>query len=115
MGIHLAGEHALEFEALDINVQAVGIRLDIPDRTQIALPRGHLEQLAGVRNAAGQSIEAADDVFQLRPFASEFLRTIGLVPDAGLLQFARDFLQAFVLIVVIKDTPLKSRCAPRVL
>jgi hypothetical protein len=37
MGIHLAGEHALEFEALDIQVQAVCIRFYLPDRPKIAL------------------------------------------------------------------------------
>jgi hypothetical protein len=35
MGIHLAGEHALEFQALDIQVQAVRIRFYLPDRAQI--------------------------------------------------------------------------------
>jgi hypothetical protein len=44
---------------------------------------------------------------------AEFLRTLGVVPDSGLLELALYFLQTFVLVVVIKDTPSKSRCAPR--
>jgi hypothetical protein len=115
VGVHRAWEHALEFEALDIYVQAVRIRLDFSDRPEVALARGQLKQLARIGDAARQPIEAADNVFQLGALPSQFLRALGLVPDAGLLQFARDFLQAFMLIVVIKDTPLKSRCAPRVL
>jgi hypothetical protein len=114
MGIHLSREHALEFEALDVLVQAVRIRLDLPDGAEVALARGELQQLAGIGDGARQPIEAADDVFQFGALPAKFLRPLGLVPDAGLLQFARDFLQALVLIVVIKDTPLKSRCAPRV-
>jgi len=113
MGIHLAWEHALEFETLDIQVQAVCIRLYLPDCPQIALARGKLEQLARIGDGARQPIDAADDVFQFGALPAKFLRPLRLVPDAGLLQFARDFLQALVLIVVIKDTPLKSRCAPR--
>jgi hypothetical protein len=113
VGIHLAWEHALEFEALDIQVQAVRIRFNLPDRPNIALADNEIEQLARIRDGARQPIEAADDVFQLGAFPAKFLRPLRLVPDARLFQFARDFLQALVLIVVIKDTPLKSRCAPR--
>jgi hypothetical protein len=113
MGIHLAWEHALEFKALNIQVQAVRIRFDLPDRPQITLARGQFEQLACISDRARQPIKAADDVFQLGALTAKFLRPFRLVPDAGLLQLARDFLQALVLIIVIKDTPLRSRCAPR--
>jgi hypothetical protein len=46
---------------------------------------------------------------------AEFLRALGLVPDAGLFQLARYFLEAFVLVLVIKDTPSRIPYAPRVL
>src|ERR1700691_2084392 len=115
MRVHLAGKHTLEFEFLDIEVQADRVRFDLRGRTEIALAGGKLEQLARIGDCARQPIEAADDVFQSRALPAEFLRPVRLVPDAGLFQFAGYLLQALVLIVVIKDTPLKSRCAPRVL
>jgi hypothetical protein len=52
-------------------------------------------------------------LFQLRPFAAQVLRALGIVPDAGLFELAGYLLEAFVLVVVIKDTSSRSRCAPR--
>jgi hypothetical protein len=72
-----------------------------------------IEQFAGVAQAAREPIQAADDLFELGALLAELLRAIRLVPDAGLFEFARYFLQALVLVVVIKDTPSRSRCAPR--
>jgi len=50
---------------------------------------------------------------ELGALLAEFLRAFRVVPDAGLFEFALYFLQAFVFIVVIKDTSSKSRYAPR--
>jgi hypothetical protein len=44
---------------------------------------------------------------------TQFLRALGVAPNAGLLELALYFLQALLLVVVIKDTSSKSRCAPR--
>jgi hypothetical protein len=52
-------------------------------------------------------------MFQLGAFLAELLSSIRVVPDPGLLELARYFLQALVFVVVIKDTSSKSRCAPR--
>jgi hypothetical protein len=52
-------------------------------------------------------------VFQLGALLAELLGAIRVVPDAGLFELAGYFLQTLVLVVVIKDTSSKSRCAPR--
>jgi hypothetical protein len=52
-------------------------------------------------------------LFELGAFLAELLSSIRIVPDAGLLELAGYFLEALVLVVVIKDTSSKSRCAPR--
>ena len=114
MRIHLAGEHALELEALDVLVQAVGVRLDLADCAEIALTGRQVQQLAGIRKTLGETIDGADDRFQPGALPTEFLRAFRLVPDAGLFEFARYFLQALVLVGVIKDTPVRIRCDPRV-
>jgi hypothetical protein len=52
-------------------------------------------------------------LFQLGALPAELLSPIRVVPDPRLFELAGYFLQALVLIVVIKDTSSKSRCAPR--
>jgi hypothetical protein len=52
-------------------------------------------------------------LLELGALLAELLRPIRVVPDARLFEFADYFLQTLVLVVVIKDTSSKSRCAPR--
>jgi len=52
-------------------------------------------------------------LLQLGALLAEILGAVGIVPNAGLFEFARYFLKALVLIVVIKDTSSRNRCAPR--
>jgi len=52
-------------------------------------------------------------LLELGALLAEFLRALGVIPDAGLFELALYFLQTFVFVVVIKDTSSKSRCAPR--
>jgi hypothetical protein len=112
--VHLAGEHALELEALDVLVQAVGIGLDLADRAEVALAGRQVQQLAGIGKTLGEAVNGADDGFEPGTLPTEFLRAFRVVPDAGLFEFARYFLQALVLVGVIKDTPVRSRYGPRV-
>jgi hypothetical protein len=112
--VHLAGEHPLELEALDVLAEPVGVRLDLADRAKVALARGEFEELARIRKALGQAVDGADDGFELRALLAEFLGALRLVPDTGLFQLAGYFLQALVLVGVIKDTPEGTRCDPRV-
>jgi hypothetical protein len=44
-------------------------------------------------------------LFQARPLATQFLGALGMVPDGGILQFAADLDQAFLLGIEVKDTP----------
>jgi hypothetical protein len=49
----------------------------------------------------------------LSAFFAQFLGAFRIIPDTGLFELALYFLQPLVLVVVIKDTSSKSRCAPR--
>jgi hypothetical protein len=60
-----------------------------------------------------EAIQSAHDLLEPGTLLAELLRAIRIVPDAGLLEFALYFLQTLLLVVVIKDTSSKSRCAPR--
>ena len=90
-----------------------GIGLDFRDGAAVGLLGRHLEQLAGIAQAARQCVQAAHHLLELGALLAELLRTLRVVPDAGLFQLANYFLQPLVLVVVIKDTSSKSRYAPR--
>jgi hypothetical protein len=58
-------------------------------------------------------IEAADHLLEFGALLAQFLSAIRLIPDSRLFEFARYFLKAFVLVVVIKDTSSRNRRVPR--
>jgi hypothetical protein len=111
--VHLARKHALELQPLDVLGQPHGVALDLRGGGRVALLRRHLEKLAGVGESAREAIETTDDLLELGALPAEILGPFGVVPDAGLLELARYFLKALVLVVVIKDTSSRNRCAPR--
>jgi hypothetical protein len=111
--IHLAGKHTLKLEPLDHRRQTRDVSLDLIGRLGVGLFGDQFEQFRGVAQAAREVVQVVDHPFELRSFFSEFLRAIRVVPDAGLLELASYFLKALVLVVVIKDTPSRSRCVPR--
>jgi hypothetical protein len=52
-------------------------------------------------------------LIELGTFLPQLLSSVGVVPNAGLLELSLYFLETFEFVVVIKDTSSKSRCAPR--
>jgi hypothetical protein len=111
--VHLARKHALEFEPFDFQTQAIDVRLDFLGRPGIRLAGGELQKFRRIVQVALEPVEAAYDLLQLGAFLPELLSALRVVPDAGLLELALYFLQPLVLVVVIKDTSSKSRCALR--
>jgi hypothetical protein len=61
--------------------------------------------LRGVVKTAGQLIQRIDHVFERNAFPAERLRSVWVIPDIGLFEFALNFGQAFRLAVIVKDTP----------
>jgi hypothetical protein len=111
--IHFAGEHALEFELLDLESQTPGVGFDSLDGVRICLCLGQIQQFRRVAQGPHEAIETADDLLELGAFFSQFLGTLRIAPNAGLLELALYFLQPLALVVVIKDTSSKRRCALR--
>ncbi len=103
--IHLAGEHALEFELVD----AARVTLDVlDDRIRgvlVVFQLDEVQQFAGADQAFAQVADAVDGLVQQRAFAAQRLRAFGVVPDVGTFQLAIDFFQTLDLGVVVKDTP----------
>jgi len=111
--IHLARKHALELELLDFQTQALDVGFHLVGGAGIGLFGREFQQLRGIAQGASQAIQTAHDLLELGALLPQLLGAIRVVPDAGLLELALYFLQPFVLLIVIKDTSSKSRCALR--
>jgi hypothetical protein len=111
--VHLAAEHALELEVAHVGFEPLRVALDVARRGFIVLGLGELQQLGGLGEALGGAIDLTDVAREARTLAPEFLRARRIRPYARLLQLARYFLEALLLAVVLKETPVGSRCAPR--
>jgi hypothetical protein len=106
-------EHALQFEAPDVGFQSLRVLVDVLGGGLIALAFGKLQELAGIGNALGGAIDLASVGRQPGTLTPQLLRLFGLGPNGRVLELARDFLEPLFLAVVLKETPVRSRCAPR--
>jgi hypothetical protein len=111
--VHLAREHALELEFLDVALEARGVRGDVADRRGFGLGLGELEQLERAVDPVANAVEAAGQRLELGAFAAERLGALGCVPDPGVLELATDLGEPLALADVLKDTPLRRRGVPR--
>jgi len=111
--VHFSRKHALELEPFDFRGQLGHIGFDFGRGLKIGLLGGEFEKLPGILEAAGQLVQGADDLFQFGAFPPQLLGALGVVPDARLFEFPVYFLEAFVFVVVIKDTSSRNRCVPR--
>jgi hypothetical protein len=105
VGVHLAGEHALELELRDLALEPAGVLLDRGDRAGVGFGLGELEQLARLDDTAVQLLEGADDALELGALAAELLGPLRVLPDGRVLEFAQDLRQALLAALVVKGTP----------
>jgi hypothetical protein len=85
VGIHLAGEHALELELLDAVAQVRDVGFDFAGGGLVALFGREFDEFSRICETARELVQAADDLFELRALLAEFLRAFRLVPDTRLL------------------------------
>ena len=76
----------------DLGFESLGLAPDIASGGLIVLAFREVEQLDSVRNGLGRAVEVGDLRRQARALAPELLRPLGLAPDRGILELARDFL-----------------------
>jgi hypothetical protein len=108
-GVHLAVEHAAEFEIADALLQTGDIGFDRFQGFFVVFRAGQFEQLAGIVQAAADLVQVDDYAFQFLAFAAEFLGALGVIPDFRVFQQAGDFGQAIMFARVVKDTPVARR------
>jgi len=111
VGVHFAGEHAPEFQALDTRLEAPQIAFHFGCRRRVILLDGKRQQLVCIAETIRDFVKPDDDLLQPCPLLAECLRALGLVPDVRLFQLALNLGQPFRLLIVVKDT---SSTRPRV-
>ncbi|GAC1299296.1 MAG: hypothetical protein NVS9B2_11350 [Steroidobacteraceae bacterium] len=65
MRVHLAGEHALKFELLDLETQPVDIGLDSLHRAKVGLFGRQFQKLRRIAQSALEAIQTAYDLLEL--------------------------------------------------
>jgi hypothetical protein len=106
-------EHALQFEAAHISLETLRIAIDIARGCFVALAFRELEKLRCVRYALGGALDLARVGRESRPLTSQLLRAFGFCPNARVFQLAPYLLETLLLEIVLKETPVRSECAPR--
>ncbi|KIQ06578.1 prepilin-type processing-associated H-X9-DG protein [Pseudomonas sp. BIGb0408] len=104
-------EHAAEFQLLEDFAQAFDFCGDVVDGALVVFFDGHVEQVAGIGQAAGQVVDGLDDQRQRGTLTAEVLGVFRLVPDVRVFEFAVYFDETIMLVIVVKDTPEWSGCA----
>jgi hypothetical protein len=105
MRIHLAVEHALELELAHAVFEAGGILLDVGGGGFIVLALGEVEELGGIGDRLGSAIQLFELRGELGAFAAELAGLVRVLPDGGVFQLATYLFEAFLLVVVLKETP----------
>jgi hypothetical protein len=111
--VHLAAEHALEFQAPYAGFECVGFALDIARRGFIVFAFRELKQLGRVADGGMGAIEFLELCRKPRTLFAELLGTLRRAPDGRVFELAAYFFEAFFLAVVLKETPSRRRHVPR--
>jgi hypothetical protein len=106
-------EHALQLEAAHFGFESLGVSVDVARGSLVALAFGELEELRCVRYAFGGALDFACLGGESRPLTSQLLRPFGFGPNGRVFQLAPYLFEALLLEIVLKETPVRSRYAPR--
>ena len=106
-------EHALQLEAAYFGFEPLCIAVDVTGRSLVALALGELEKLRCVRYAFGSALDLTCFGGEPRPLTSQLLRPFGFGPNGRIFQLAPYLFEALLLEIVLKETPVRSRFAPR--
>jgi hypothetical protein len=98
-------EHALELELAHPAFETDSVFPDVGRSDLIVLALGKLKQLGSV----GDGFRGAIQLVELRgepgAFAAQLASLVGVLPDGRVFQLARYLFEAFLLVVVLKETP----------
>ena len=98
-------EHSLELELAHATFEAHGLLLDIGGGGLVVLAFGEIEKLRGVGDGFGRAIQLIELRGKLRTLAAQFPGLLGVLPDGRVFQLETYLFEAFLLVVVLKETP----------
>jgi hypothetical protein len=108
MRIHLPVEHALELELAYFALEPLGLPGDVARSGLVVVTLGEIQQLTGVGDALRGAVDGGQLRGQPRTFSAQLLGARRIGPDTRILQLQAYLLQAFLLAVVLKETPSRS-------
>jgi hypothetical protein len=111
--VHLAAEHALEFQPAYAGLERAGIALYVACGRLIVLAFGQLQQLRRVADRGIGAVELGEFGGQASAFATQLLGALGCTPDGRILEFEAYLFETLFLAVVLKETPSRRRRVPR--
>jgi hypothetical protein len=103
--VHLAGEHALELDLLDVRGESVEVGGNRLGGAVVLLGFSQVEQFAGPGQAVAERANTVDDPIERSALLAELLRPLRVVPNVWVLELPGYFLETLALGVVVKDTP----------
>jgi hypothetical protein len=106
-------EHALQLEAPHIGFETLRVLVDVTRGRFVALAFRKLEKLRRVRYAFGSALDLARVRRQPCPLTSQLLRTLRFGPDGRIFQLTPYLLEALLLEIVLKETPVRTGSALR--
>jgi hypothetical protein len=109
--VHLAGEHAREFELPHALLVAGDVAHDLGEARFVLFGFDQCQQFAGVREPGGDLVEFGDGRVEFRPLAAERLGLGRQIPDRRIAELVVQFLEPLAFFVVFKGTPSAPRGA----
>jgi hypothetical protein len=106
-------EHALQLETAHFGFEPLCVGVDVARGGLVTLALGELEELRCVRYAFGRALDLARVGGEPRPLTSQLLRPFGFGPNGRIFQLAPYLFETLLLEIVLKETPVRSGCAPR--
>jgi hypothetical protein len=106
-------EHAFQLEATHLSFEPLCIGVDVARGGFVSLALGELEELRCVRYTFGGALDFARVGGEARPLTSQLLRPFGFGPNGRIFQLAPYLFEALLLEIVLKETPVRRRYAPR--
>jgi len=106
--VHLAAEHALQFELAHLRLDLRQVTLDFAGGGLVVLALGEFEKFDRITHRTLGRIDAVEFCGEARALLAELLRFFRLLPDGRVFELATYFFETFFLEIVFKETPLRS-------
>jgi hypothetical protein len=103
--VKLAPKHTTKLEQIELVFKPFELIAKLDEHSAIVILARQVGQCFGIAQALPQVAQDMHDIFQPRALFVELLRTLWIVPQVGLSEFAGNFLEAFVFGLEVKDTP----------